>query len=206
MSGNESDSSEDEWVTSTLPTTTPPTPTERRINQVTPRKTMSSSLRTNTPHSPIRNNSPITTINRTTTPITLIRSTVSPATIRTIRAALPSHSNSSTTTTSTAASSSSSSPEKLQKQTTTAYITPEDLDHFCQNLDSQGFVRKLVETYKNAETYLQIREIETQKLTIDARLCEHLIECPDPGAFVLNIDMDDIFVTLETTDIYIYKD
>ena len=194
MSGNESDSSEDEWVTSTLPTTastitaTTPPQTGKKIKQVGPRKTMSPSspfnTRTNTPPSPISNSSSITTTSRTTTPITIERTTVSPATIRTIRASLPPHSNSSTTTTTTASSSSSSLANR-QNQTTTAYITPEDLDQFCQNSDSQGFVQKLVETYKNAETYLQIREIETQKLAIDARLCDHLIECPDPGAFVL---------------------
>ncbi|KAI9491901.1 hypothetical protein BDB00DRAFT_469601 [Zychaea mexicana] len=177
MSGNGSDSSEDEWVTSTViepaksktkTTTTSFFRSNSNYNHI-PTTTSSAIFATSTASisTSTTSSSSTSTINisRTATP-TAKRLAVSDATIRTIKANLP-----------------KSSTQKAQDQA--AYITPQDLEQFCQTADSPSFIQKLVETYKSAETYLRIREIETSKLTIDVRLSECLQECPDPGAFVL---------------------
>ncbi|KAI9254509.1 hypothetical protein BDA99DRAFT_607234 [Phascolomyces articulosus] len=202
MSGNESDSSEDEWVISTSPTNTTTTNSTTTTTKTINTSTSRNGTPISTPPLPISNSSSTTTQTTATTPpitatlppITIKRPAVSAATIRTIRASLPNNVTSPasaaiiTPSSSTSTINTHNALQRVQEQA--AYITPEDLDQFCQYSDSQGFIRKLVETYKNAETYLRIREIETQKLTIDVRLSEHLHECPDPGAFVLQLIYD----------------
>lgn len=152
MSGNDSDSSDDDWViTSTatdLPTsvTTSPSPPSQPPQQRT--------LPQSTPKKPLQ------------------RPTVSQATVRTIRASLSKNQL-------------AGDPHKTRSAAEINYISQEQLESICSSMDSHLLVRRLVETYKNAETFLRIKDIETAKMTFDARLSETLYLCSDPGCFIL---------------------
>ncbi|KAJ8662347.1 hypothetical protein O0I10_002041 [Lichtheimia ornata] len=153
MSGNDSDSSDDDWViTSTatdLPTsvTTSPSPPSQPPQQRT--------LPQSTPKKPLQ------------------RPTVSQATVRTIRASLSKNQL-------------AGDPHKTRSAAEINYISQEQLESICSSMDSHLLVRRLVETYKNAETFLRIKDIETAKMTFDARLSETLYLCSDPGCFILD--------------------
>ncbi|KAG0172731.1 Exonuclease mut-7 [Apophysomyces sp. BC1034] len=73
--------------------------------------------------------------------------------------------------------------EKFQPQNLD-YMTFEELHELCLSMDSKQLVARLVGVYKNAETYLCIREIETATFSLEARLTDQLQESPDPCTFV----------------------
>ncbi|KAI7880863.1 hypothetical protein K492DRAFT_237034 [Lichtheimia hyalospora FSU 10163] len=149
MSGNDSDSSDDDWV-------------------ITSTVTDGSSSVTASP-------SPPSQPHRTLQPTSkrFQRPAVSQATVRTIRASLSKNQL-------------VAEPHKTRSAAEINYISQEQLESICSSMDSHLLVRRLVETYKNAETFLRIKDIETAKMTIDARLSETLYLCSDPGCFILD--------------------
>lgn len=149
MSGNDSDSSDDDWVITSTP------------SDVSTSVTTSPSPPTQQPTKP-----------ETTTSKRLQRPTVSKATVRTIRASL-------------SKKQLAADPHKTRSAAEINYISQEQLESICSAMDSRLLVRRLVETYKNAETFLRIKDIETAKMTFDARLSETLYLCSDPGCFIL---------------------
>lgn len=115
--------------------------------------------------------------------------TISQAAIRTIHASIPKSqllppqkpppaatlTNSTTTTTTS----------KVRQAAVPDYLSSEELDKICRTMNGKMLMERLVGTYRNAETFIKIREIETPKLSIDTRLCEHLHDCPDPGMLIV---------------------
>ena len=153
MSGNDSDSSDDDWV-------------------ITSTATNGSSSVTASPSPPSQRPPPQRTLQPTSK--RLQRPAVSQATVRTIRASLSKNQL-------------AAEPHKTRSAAEINYISQEQLESICSSMDSHLLVRRLVETYKNAETFLRIKDIETAKMTIDARLSETLYLCSDPGCFILVI-------------------
>lgn len=98
----------------------------------------------------------------------------------------------SSITLSTAANYSSSSPlpEMNSPSITSAtvplqYLSQEKLQEICKNMDASTLVSQLVHVYKSAEIFIKIREIETDSLSLEMRLREHLESCSDPCTFIV---------------------
>ncbi|KAI9323359.1 hypothetical protein BX666DRAFT_1886079 [Dichotomocladium elegans] len=169
MSGNDSDSSDYDW--GIISTQQSPSPAQRQ-SPLQKNKTWTKSQST----SP----SPSTVRRRPGQP------TVSSATIRTIRSSL----SGSNRTFSPSGASQPRRTRDVQSAQELDYIATEELETLCRTMNSSLLVKRLVETYRNAETFLRIREIETPKLTIQARLRDNLYQCENPGSFILDFIQD----------------
>ncbi|KAI8377057.1 hypothetical protein EDC96DRAFT_571325 [Choanephora cucurbitarum] len=135
------------------------------------------------------------------------RPTLSEASFRTIRASLPKSTNSLKTRHGTASPlptmvasapitplSTPDIPERPMSadipSTDTSlslqYISDDELERICQQMNADLLIRRLIQVYKSHEIYLKIREIETASSFIEARLANHLHYCTNPGDFILN--------------------
>jgi hypothetical protein len=65
------------------------------------------------------------------------------------------------------------------------YISDTELQVICSEMDAQLLVTRLVQVYKSCEIYIRIREIETTNSQIEMRLKDHLHYCSDPPDFIL---------------------
>ncbi|KAG0872218.1 hypothetical protein G6F16_005333 [Rhizopus arrhizus] len=99
----------------------------------------------------------------------------------------------SSITLSTAANYSSSSPLlEMNSPSITSdtvplqYLSQEKLQEICKNMDANTLVSQLVHVYKSAEIFIKIREIETDSLSLEMRLREHLESCSDPCTFIVD--------------------
>ncbi|KAF7727169.1 Exonuclease mut-7 [Apophysomyces ossiformis] len=75
-------------------------------------------------------------------------------------------------------------PTEHKKTQSLEYLTFEELHDLCVRMDSEQLVARIVGVYKNAETYIRIREIETSNFNLEARLADQLHETPDPCIFI----------------------
>ncbi|GAA5797116.1 hypothetical protein HPULCUR_002495 [Helicostylum pulchrum] len=66
------------------------------------------------------------------------------------------------------------------------FISEEELDIMCLKMDADLLVSRIVDVYKSAEIFSRIREIETDSMSIESRLKEHLSNSSDPCGFILS--------------------
>ncbi|KAI8374270.1 uncharacterized protein BYT42DRAFT_499220 [Radiomyces spectabilis] len=108
---------------------------------------------------------------------------LSAAAIRTVRAALPR--SALLTAKATTSKPLPPSPVPSTAAVDANYLSNEELAEICKTMDAQRLVTRLVDVYKNSETYLCIREIETPPFYIEARMVNQLDECGDPCSFIV---------------------
>jgi hypothetical protein len=83
------------------------------------------------------------------------------------------------------------------------YLTHEELEKMCIDMDADALVFRLIKVYKSTEIFIRIREIESQNMTIESRLRDVLAECSDPCNFILVSQHENIYIYIY---IYIYKE
>jgi hypothetical protein len=119
---------------------------------------------------------------------------ISPASIRTIRAnlpksllpaATPNAKLHATDTMSPPTPSPLTPPMPSSPAVSIEYISDNELQVICFEMDAQLLITRLVQVYKSCEIYVRIREIETTNSQIEMRLKDHLHYCSDPPDFIL---------------------
>lgn len=73
----------------------------------------------------------------------------------------------------------------IVKQPSLQFISDKELATMCNEMNATLLVSRLVDVYKSCEIFIRIREIETQAMSIEMRLKDHLSHASDPCDFIL---------------------
>lgn len=73
----------------------------------------------------------------------------------------------------------------IVKQPSLQFISDKELVIMCKEMNATLLVSRLVDVYKSCEIFIRIREIETQAMSIEMRLKDHLSYSNDPCDFIL---------------------
>lgn len=80
------------------------------------------------------------------------------------------------------------------------YLEDKELEVMCSDMNASLLVTRLISVYKNTEVFIRIREIETNAMSFESRLKDHLHLAKDPSDFILV--RPGCFVSLITLYIY----
>ncbi|KAG2232937.1 hypothetical protein INT48_008030 [Thamnidium elegans] len=67
------------------------------------------------------------------------------------------------------------------------FISDKELHQMCLEMDADLLVSRLIDVYKSCEIFIRIREIETEAMSIEMRLKDHLSNASDPCGFILSV-------------------
>lgn len=73
----------------------------------------------------------------------------------------------------------------MVKQPSLQFISDKELVTMCKEMNATLLVSRLIDVYKSCEIFIRIREIETQAMSIEMRLKDHLSHAADPCDFIL---------------------
>lgn len=65
------------------------------------------------------------------------------------------------------------------------YLEDKELEVMCTDMNASLLVTRLISVYKNTEVFIRIREIETNTMSFESRLKDHLQLAKDPSDFIL---------------------
>jgi hypothetical protein len=113
--------------------------------------------------------------------------TISEASKRTIRANIPKSSRLPPMENHTITPQLSPSPPLVLKEEEPSlqFISDEELSHICTDMNAKLLVFRVLQVYKSTEVFLQIRDIETDALSIESRLLSHLHLAAHPTEFII---------------------
>lgn len=66
------------------------------------------------------------------------------------------------------------------------YFEDKELEVMCTDMNASLLVTRLISVYKNSEVFIRIREIETNTMSFESRLKDHLQLAKDPSDFILD--------------------
>lgn len=115
---------------------------------------------------------------------------ISEASKRTIRANIPKSSRLPSMENHTITPQLSPSPplpllKEKEEEPSLQFISDEELSHICTFMNAKLLVFRVLQVYKSTEVFLQIRDIETDSLSIESRLLSHLHLAAHPTEFII---------------------